>query len=48
MSDNYKTRFSGDLKEGERVVEVKAKSLFKEKMIRVGIVGTGGKFSIAA
>ena len=44
MSDNYKTRFTGQTKDMERVVEVKPKSLFKEKMVRVGIVGSGGNF----
>lgn len=46
MGEDYRTRFSGQTKEAERIVEVKPKSLFKEKMVRVGIVGTGGKCGV--
>ena len=42
MADDYKTRYNGPTKEAERVVEVQPRSLFREKMVRVGIVGSGG------
>jgi Fe-S cluster assembly iron-binding protein IscA len=46
MSDDYKTRFTPPKKAvgaDQRVTNIKPPSLFKEKMIRVGIVGSGCK-----
>jgi hypothetical protein len=45
MSDDYKTRHTPKPKETvDRIVTAKPPSLFKDKMVRVGILGTGVLF----